>query len=247
MRRYLDPNQLNVAPGAARHLPLVWMLLAASATVLGLSLYPLWHELGLLNQVKAQQAALTLSMRKDAVAQRKQLADQGSSDALERDKIKAQLQESVHMSWDGIFDALEVAADTVHAGVSILSLAPARVHGTATQLNISALAANVPIMLAYIEALKRDPRVSQAEIITQQPDEKVGPAVIRFRLSVTLNPKITVAHAAREPASAPLATSSAPQGKLVGTQPGILAPLPLVPLAPTAIGRASAPPVPARR
>lgn len=208
MKAYLDANQFNVAPGASRHPPMTWVMLAASAVVFGVCLYPLSHALGRLNDAKSAQAALIQAMRRDAAEQRKHLADQSNTAALEREKIKAQIQDSMRMSWDGVFDALEVAADTVHAGVSIISLAPAKVSASATQLNIAALAANVPIMLAYVDALKKDPRVSQVEITTQQPDEKVGPAVIRFRISVVLNPKITVAHAARESASAAISTGA---------------------------------------
>ncbi|MES2948837.1 MAG: hypothetical protein V4858_09895 [Pseudomonadota bacterium] len=202
MKHYLDSSRLNVAPGAPKHLPLAWVMLAAGVLVFGASLYPLTHELQRLAEAKSAQAALTKSMRREVTEQRKLQAEQNNSAAMEREKIRAQIHETVHMSWDGIFNALEVAADAVHAGVSIISLAPTRVTGTATQLNIAALAANMPIMLAYIEALKKDPRVSQVEMSTQQPDEKVGPAVIRFRISVVLNPKIEVPRAVREPASA---------------------------------------------
>ena len=206
----MDAQRFNVAPGAARHLPLAWAMLAAGVVALGASLYPLTHELRLLSEAKATQAALAKSLQREAAEQRKRSGEQNNAAAQEREKIKAQIQEFVHMSWDGIFDALEVAADAVHAGVGIIALAPVKVNGTATQLNITALAANVPIMLAYIDVLKKDPRVSQVELSTQQPDEKVGPAVIRFRISVVLNPKITVPHPAREAASAAAPADVAP-------------------------------------
>jgi hypothetical protein len=202
MNSHLDLNAFNVAPGAQRHLPIAWVMLAIGVVALGASLYPLTHELNLLSGAKAAQTNMVKTLRREAVEQRKQMAEQTNTAALEREKIRSQIQESVQMSWDGIFDALEMAADTVHAGVSIISLAPTRVNGTSTHLNIAALAANAPIMLAYIEALKKDPRVLQVELSTQQPDEKVGPAVLRFRVSVVLNPKISVPHAVREPAAA---------------------------------------------
>lgn len=205
---HLDLNALNVAPGAQRHLPMAWVMLAVGAVALGASLYPLTHELNRLNSAKTAQASMVKTLRREAVEQRKQMAEQTNTAAIEREKIRSQIQESVQMSWDGIFDALETAADTVHAGVSIISLAPTRVNGTSTHLNIAALAANAPIMLAYIEALKKDPRVLQVELSTQQPDEKVGSAVLRFRISVVLNPKISLPHAAREPASAVNATAN---------------------------------------
>ena len=224
MKPYLDPNQFDVAPGAKKHLPIAWVMLAVSALAFIACLYPLAQELNRLSVAKSTQAALTKTMRRDAAEQRKQLAEQNNAAAIDREKIRAQIQESVHMSWDGIFDTLEVAANTVHAGVSILSLAPTRVSGTATQLNISALAANTPIMLAYIEALKKDPRVSLVELSTQQPDEKVGPAVLRFRLHVVLNPKISVPLAVRDAASAPAGAASTTASSPAPVSPGMVLP-----------------------
>jgi Tfp pilus assembly protein PilN len=248
MTHYLDIHQLNAAPRAQKHLPIVWLLLIIGAVAFVASLYPLIHELTRLSEAKSAQAALVKVMHREAAEKRKLLAEQSNTAAMERESVRAQIQESVHMSWDGIFDALEVAADTVHAGVSILSLAPTRVNGTATQLNISALAANTPIMLAYIEALKKDPRVLQAELATQQPDEKVGPTVLRFRVSAVLNPKINVPHAARETASAPAPAPTGLAASLPTAQgiSGAIFPLQsgnsLVPAKP-----ASAPPKPGRK
>lgn len=202
MKHYLHSNQFNVAPGAAKHLPFVWAMLACCAGLFAASLFPLSQELGQLREAKSQQLVVTKSLRRDAAEQRKQIADQSNSAAQERDKIKTQIQESVLMSWDGIFGALEAAADTVNAGVSILSLVPSKVNGMETQLNITALAANVPIMLAYMEALKKDPRVTLVEMSTQQPEERAGPSVIRFRLAVHMNPRIRVSTQATDVSTA---------------------------------------------
>lgn len=214
MSNYLDLNAVNVAPGAQRHQPIAWIGLAIGFLALGASLYPLAYELSRLSAAKTAQTTLVKTLRREALEQRKQMAEQTNTAAIDREKIRSQIQESVQMSWDGIFDALEMAADTVHAGVTIISLAPTRVNGTSTHLNISALAANAPIMLAYIETLKKDPRVLQVELTTQQPDEKVGPAVLKFRISVVLNPKINVVHAVREPAPMSMpASAPTPTGK----------------------------------
>lgn len=209
MKQAFDPSLFNVASGANKRPPMAWLLLGASMVFLGACLYPLAHGLTRLQDARVSQAALSKAVQRQVAEQRKRSADRNNTASQEREKIRTQIQEFVHMSWDGIFDALEVAADTVHAGVSIISLAPAKVNGSATQLSITALAANLPIMLAYIEALKRDPRVSLVEISSQQPEEKVGPAVLRFRASVVLNPRITVLRPLRESAaSAPVAVSS---------------------------------------
>jgi hypothetical protein len=220
MKSYLDSSRFNVAPGAARHTPLAWVVLAGSVVLLGASLYPLSHQLGLLNTAKSTQTALAKSLQREAAEQRKRLGELNNAEAQEREKIRARIQEFTHMSWDGIFDALEMAADSVHAGVSIISLAPAKVNGSATQLNITALAANLPIMLAYVDALQKDPRVLQVEISTQQPDEKAGPSVIRFRVSVVLNPKVILPHPAQRAASDVAQTDAG----AIAPQPGPLAP-----------------------
>lgn len=244
MKLYLDSNKFNVAPGAKKHLPIAWVMLAVSALAFAVCLYPLTQELKHLSAAKTAQTVLTKTLHRDAAEQRKQMAELNNAAAIDREKISAQIQESVHMSWDGIFDALESAANTVHAGVSILSLAPTRVSGTATQLNISALAANTPIMLAYIEALKKDPRVSQVELSTQQPDEKVGATVLRFRLHVVLNPKISVPPPVREAASGPALAVSAPASSPVSASFGV--PIPKAPVSPSSTPAANALSVPGK-
>lgn len=209
-------TQLNFAPKAKRHPPLTWVILGASAIVCALCSYPLYYENELLAVVKSRQAQMLVTIKKDMKALRLQEAEQSKVDASNREKAIAQLQELGVMSWDGIFDSLERATDVVHSGVSILSLAPVKVGGDSAHLNVTALAANMPILLAYLEAMKKDPRVVQIELTSQQPDEKSGPSVIRFHANVLLNPKIVVSRP--EPDVLP-PVASIPVGKLDAIMP----------------------------
>lgn len=232
MTVFVNPERFNVAHTGRMHPPLAWMLLGASALLCLLSLYPLHRSLQALDDVHTGQRELNQTSKRQADTLRKQKLQSTSPGTLERDKAQRQLQEFVHMSWDGIFDALEVAVDAVRSGVSIVALVPSRVQPSSIELTITALASNTPIMLAYLKALKADPRVLQVELATQQPDEKSGPAVVRFQFTVVCNPKVSVSHPARAPVPAavspalPTTRSAAPTSAAATgpMRPGVIVP-----------------------
>jgi hypothetical protein len=197
MTMFLDPERFNMAHTTRRHAPLAWVLLGLSVLLCVFSLYPLRQSLQALDDVSAQQREFNKISKHQADTLRKENLQNSSLPTLERDKAQRQLQDFVHMSWDGIFDALEVAVDAVRSGVSIVALVPAKVQPSNVELNITALASNTPIMLTYLKALKADLRILQVELATQQPDEKTGPGVIRFQFNVVFNPKINVDHPPR--------------------------------------------------
>lgn len=230
MTVFLNPERFNLARTTRRHPPVAWVLLGGSALLCLLSLYPLHQSLQALDTVGARQREFDRSTQRQADTLRKAKLHNSSLSALERDKAQRQLQEFVHMSWDGIFDALEVATDAVRSGVSIVALVPSRVQPTSIELTITALASNTPIMLAYLKALKSDPRVLQLELATQQPDEKSGPAVVRFQFTVVCNPKVSVGH----PARAPLPATPAATGPV---RPSVIVP-------PAVLNTATAPALP---
>lgn len=252
MTQFLDPQRLNLARSGRKHPPLAWVLLGSSALLCVLNLYPLHRSLQALDEVGAQQREFNKANKRQADTLRKEKLQNSSLPALERDKAQRQLQDFVHMSWDGIFDALEVAADTVRSGVSIVALVPSKVQPSSIELNITALASNTPIMLAYLRALKSDPRVLQVELATQQPDDKSGPGVVRFQFNVVCNPKISVSHTARAPLPATLSAtpsptlppkrSAAPVGAAATgpVRPGIIVP-------PAVLNSAAAPALPPAR
>jgi hypothetical protein len=226
-----DP--LNVAQRRRRHPPLSWLLLGGSV-LLGLaSLWPLQQSLASLGAAQAQQREFNRASKRQADELRRKKFDGSNAAAQERDNAQRQIQEFVHLSWDGIFDALEVAAHAVRSGVSIVALTPSKVQPNSVQLSITALASNTPIMLAYLSALKSDPRVQQVELASQQPDDKNGPGVVRFQFNVVCNPKIQVEHPARPTlaASATPATPSATTGTAPNTSLSTV-PTPVRPNAP---------------
>jgi hypothetical protein len=226
----VNPERFNVAHTTRRHPPLAWVLLGGSVLLCLLGLYPLHTSLQALDAVGAQQREFNKASKSQADTLRKQKLQNSSLPALERDKAQRQLQDFVHMSWDGIFDALEVATDAVRSGVSIVALVPSRVQPTSIELTITALASNTPIMLTYLKALQSDPRVLQVELATQQPDEKSGPGVVRFQFSVVCNPKVNVSH----PARAPLPATPAATGPV---RPSVIVP-------PAVLNNAAAPALP---
>lgn len=236
---FVNPERFNVAHTSRRHPPLAWVLLGGSALLCLLSLYPLHRSLQALDEVGAQQREFNKASKSQTDTLRKQKLQNTSLPALERDKAQRQLQDFVHMSWDGIFDALEVATDAVRSGVSIVALVPSKVQPNSIELTITALASNTPIMLAYLKALKSDPRVLHVELATQQPDDKSGPGVMRFQFTVVCNPKISVAHAARPPLPAVQAPVLSPAAT------GPMRPSVIVP--PAVLNNAAAPALPPAR
>jgi len=207
-------RQFNIAPGAARHAPWVWLMLVTSAVFAAASFVPLMLELDALQNAKDAQSMLSRSIKRTADDERRRRSDQSSAFTADRSKELVQLKELAFMSWDGVFDALESAAQAVHSGVSITSLAPTTVQADAVRIKVTALATNVPIMLAYIETLKKDPRVVEVEVSTQQPDDKAGPGVIRFQASLLMNPAVDVPHPVR-PAYVPASTDASKVGAIM--------------------------------
>lgn len=197
MRQRSILGRLNIAPDVQKHPPLSWMLLALGVLIAVLSTSVLRQRMQELEFVRDKVMAIEKARTRHAGETRKATLVQNSPESRERDRSMQQILEYSQLSWDGMLDVLEVAADTVHGGVSIAGMVPSRVSPSSVQLGITALASNAPIMVAYLEALKKDPRVSQAEIRLQQPEPNVGPAVVRFSMDLMLNPQTTYPHPVR--------------------------------------------------
>lgn len=190
MLRISKINQLNMARGARRHPPAVWLLLLSAVSIMGLCLYVLAVEYQLLDRARAHHAQLARTVQRDIAALKRQEAERGKAESVEKEKLKQQIREVTRMSWDGVFDTLEVAADAVRGGATILALTPSKVEPNTVQFSVTALAANIPMMLAYIEAIKKDPRVVEAELLAQQPEPKAGANVVRFQANFVLDPRV---------------------------------------------------------
>lgn len=201
MRTPLSFDAFNVAPNAPRNTPTSWLVLAVGVTFLCASVYPLTASLQAFNTATAISKKAAIALKRQVLERKRAQQEQASPAAQDREKVQNQLRDAARMSWDGLFDALEHAAKEVHAGVSLLALVPGQIHPESTQLTITALAANAPVLLAYIETLKQDAHIQQVEMSTQQPEDKVGPSVIRFQLKVSWNPRIQVPRPAIVPAA----------------------------------------------
>lgn len=179
----------DIAPRAPRYTATAWRTLVAGVLVLLVCAWPLARSLQKLQ--RAQEALTQVRAERQVQANTQRTAQARLGDPMMVEKIKAQqrLQQMVRMSWFGLFDALEAAAQEVRGGVSILSLVPSQTQADATQVRLTAVAANVPLMLEYIRVLRKDPRILAAELSSQQADDNVGPGVIRMQLNVLWNPQ----------------------------------------------------------
>lgn len=179
----------DVAPQAPRYTATAWRTFGIGVLVLLVCAWPLARSLQELQ--RAQVAQTLVHAERQAQANAQGTAQARLSDPMMVEKIKAQqrLQQMVRMSWFGLFDALETAAQEVRGGVSILSLVPSQGQADATQVRLTAVAANAPLMLEYMRVLRKDPRILAAELKSQQADDNVGPGVIRLQLNVLWNPQ----------------------------------------------------------
>jgi len=185
-------KELNLAPAAQRHSLLSRLLCLASIAALLACLYPLQSTWYANEEANERLVRAATQLKKRQVQVQRDRLDESTPDAVARGKTRAQVQDMARLSWDGFFDVLEISAKAVDAGVSVLAMVPSKVATGATHVNVTALASNAPIMLAYLESLKEDPRVLEAELVTQQPDEKSGPSVIRFQANVQWDPNIYI-------------------------------------------------------
>lgn len=177
-----DP--FDIAPGASRHTSASWVALALGAIFLVISaslLYRGWQTVKQAEDVgrRAQEAARAQA-RAHAAARLK--ADEPLS--LERLKEQRKLQQVLRMSWSGLFDALESAGQGAEGRVSVLALTPIKAQADGAEIGITALAASNEILLNYIKALEKEPRVRKVNLSTQQPALHGKVEVVRFQLFI---------------------------------------------------------------
>ncbi len=187
---FRDP--FDIAPQAQRPTAASWVVLIAGALFAGVCLWILIHSVQTLKRTRELRGATNALMRTQVENQRVAQLRSNHPALLEQVRGQQKLRQFLSMSWGGLFEVLEITAQTVRGGVSILALTPSRTQTDLSQVNITALAVNAPIMLAYIGGLQQDPRVRQVEILSQQPDDKIGPQVLRFQLSVVWDPRATM-------------------------------------------------------
>lgn len=194
MKGLFSRDSFDIAPQARRPTRASWVALAAGLLFASLCTWPLVMSVQALRQTAAAQNRASAATRTMEEGQRAAMRQNGPA-AAERSRAQKKLQQTLRMSWSGLLEALETATHQVQGGVSILTLVPTKVQDEAAQVSITAMAANPAIMLKYIGSLQKDIRVRQVEISTQQPDDKVGPEVIRFQLSVLWDPTAQISPA----------------------------------------------------
>lgn len=203
--RFRNPS-FDIAPKAPRYTAAAWKTLGAGMLFLLVCSWPLLRTIQELKRLQSAQDQTQAQQRLRAKAQRAELARMNEPAALEKIKAQQRIQQMVRMSWFGLFDALEAATQEVRGGVSLLSLTPTQAQAEQTQVRLTALAANAPLMLEYLRALRKDPRIIAAELTSQQTDDNAGPGVIRMQLTVLWNPQAILP----QQQAAPHGTSEAP-------------------------------------
>lgn len=190
MTRLWDVRDFDVAATSGKRPPWVWMLLGTSAMACALAAYPLQQAVTEWDQAKSRLTSATRKAQQQAIDQPNFMAQRNTQAAQDKAKAALAIQQYAQVSWDGIFDSLEMAAEAVNGGVSLLSLTPTKIQGDLTQIRVTAVASQVPTMLRYLDVLKHDPRVMQADLVSQHPEDKAGPNIVRFRVDASLNPRV---------------------------------------------------------
>jgi hypothetical protein len=182
-------SPFDIAPGAQRYTRTAWRVFGAGLLFLLACIWLLLHARQELRNAQAAQTDVQAERQALVTAQRLEQTRLNDPVVMAKTKAQQSLQQMIRMSWFGLFDALETAARDVRGGVSLLSLVPSQAHTEATQVRLTAVAASAPVMLEYLRILRKDPRILSAELNSQQPDENVGPGVIRMQLTVLWNPQ----------------------------------------------------------
>jgi hypothetical protein len=155
-------------------------------------MFPLRNAWVAHEDAKERLASINALIKKRQAQVRREKLEEESPETTLRQQSRSAASELVRFSWEGFFDVLEISAKAVNGGVSIVAMTPSKVATGQAQVNLTALASNVPIMLSYLDNLRDDPRMMEVELLTQQPDDKTGPNVIRFQANLVWSPEIYI-------------------------------------------------------
>jgi hypothetical protein len=189
MKNRFVRDPFDIAPDAPRQTRASWLTLAGGLLFAVLCAWPLARSMQAMDQAESAIEGARAASNAQADDQRAARLRQNDPRLLEQVKAQQKLQQILRMSWSGLFDALESAAQSVHRGAVILSLVPVRTQADAAQVGLTGLAVSPQIMIDYIGALQKNPNVRQVELTMQQPAVKAGVKVVRFQVSVLWDPR----------------------------------------------------------
>lgn len=180
----LDP--FDIAPRARRHAPASWIVLAAGTVVAMLGVLALFSGFEALSA--AEDLAAESKARRQA-SRRAEAVLEGSRAKLSPQAVKIlqELNPHARVSWHGLLDLLESAGKEVEGGAVVVTLAPATQEAGRSQITMTGLAVSTPMMINYIRALERQPRIAEVRLATQQPAREAGAEVVRFQFSMILD------------------------------------------------------------
>lgn len=183
---------LNLAQRRSQWPPVVWLVLVVSALICGASSYLLWNASQSWRDINARmQEQQQTKARRDAELRKIRLERRLPAN-IERERDLRHIKELAGLSWEGLFEAVEIVANRVRGGVSLVSMVPSATKLSEGQVHMTALAASSAVMLFYIDELKKDPRIVRVELSQQQPEDKSLAGVVRFQMDVTWDPSIEV-------------------------------------------------------
>ncbi len=184
MNRRLMESPFEFAPGASRHRPLSWAILAVGTCAALSGLYMASRTSAQLEGVRSQQAKT--SKQQSALSEQMRKAENNPG-MLEKIQARRQLEALLQTPWSLMFEALEAAADTVEGRVTLLSMTPNTANQASRKIELTLMASSHPSMLAYTEALSTVSGFSDVRIISHQFDERSTPATFRFRVAAGWN------------------------------------------------------------
>jgi hypothetical protein len=188
MRDIFAPDPFDIAPGASGPTKAGWLVLALGVLFLGLCTWLLVQSMARLEQAEELGRATRRQLHAQEQASAALREKQSDPAVQEKSRAQRKLRETLGMSWSGLFDALEAAADEVDGGTAVLALVPTRGEAESARVSITALAVSSDVMIEYVDALAQDPHVREVQLLTQQPAADAGVNGVRFKIAVVWEP-----------------------------------------------------------
>jgi Tfp pilus assembly protein PilN len=179
-------ESLNIAPSAKRIPPYIWLIVVIGICAAAAGLFFVLGQYRTFLDLQTVRAVKKSELRRIEVLLRQAQIENNSLDAMERVRQQSHIAALRQISWNALFDVIELAASRVDGGVSLISMLPTHVDDKSIQIDLIALASSPSIMLAYVNALKEDGHLLAVRISSSQPDERISPTALRFELSASV-------------------------------------------------------------
>lgn len=182
----LVASPFEFAPGAARYLPVSWVILVGGIVAALAGAYMIREASTRLDSVLSQQTRFLQQQKTES-----EQAQQAAQNPVTQERVKAQrqLETLLQTPWSLLLDALEASADAVEGRVTLLSISPSSSQTSPInrKIELTMAASSYGAMLAYMDAMREVSGFSDVRISSHQMDDRVGPTAIRFRVTAGWN------------------------------------------------------------